>query len=136
MENNTENYEISLSRNDELMQMLHNEIVPHLVQNVGDHMGEFVSAYKEIKMLQTERIAELQKFAMEKEYNLEKFTRLADKTQDRLSKILDQIISISNLISNMPAQTDQDVHVKNSLLTTMTNLQNQYLTELHLLMNL
>ncbi len=136
MENNTENYEISLSRNDELMQMLHNEIVPHLVQNVGEHMGEFISAYKEIKMLQTERIAELQKFAMEKEYNLEKFTRLADKTQDRLSKMLDQILSISNQFINMPANSDQDVQFRNVLLTNMSNLQNQYLTELHLLMNL
>lgn len=136
MENKVDHYEISLSRNDELMQLLHSEIVPHLVQNVSDHMGEFVSAYKEIKILQTERIAELQKFAMEREYNLEKFTRLADKTQERLSKMLDQIVSISNQFCNMPANTNQDVEVRNTLLTTMSNLQNQYLTELHLLMNL
>lgn len=136
MENKVDHYEVSLSRNDELMQLLHSEIVPHLVQNVSDHMGEFVSAYKEIKILQTERIAELQKFAMEREYNLEKFTRLADKTQERLSKMLDQIVSISNQFCNMPANTNQDVEVRNTLLTTMSNLQNQYLTELHLLMNL
>ena len=55
-------YTENIEQSQNLVSKLTQQILPGLASNMSAHMGDFVSAYKELQTLQIERQSELNNF--------------------------------------------------------------------------
>lgn len=129
-------YTENIEQSQNLVSKLTQQILPGLASNMSTHMGDFVSAYKELQTLQIERQSELNKLVTEKQYNLAKFSQLLDKTQERLSSTLQMIREFQQKIIALEVTTPEQVRSQDLLLQAMRAMQDQYLTEMQTLINL
>ena len=126
----------NIEQSQNLVSKLTQQILPGLASNMSTHMGDFVSAYKELQTLQIERQSELNKLVTEKQYNLAKFSQLLDQTQERLSSTLQMIREFQQKIIALEVTTPEQVRSQDLLLQAMRAMQDQYLTEMQTLINL
>ena len=129
-------YTENIEQSQNLVSKLTQKILPGLASNMSGHMGDFVSAYKELQTLQIERQSELNKLVKEKQYNLAKFSQLLDHTQERLSSTLQMIREFQQKIIALEVTTPEQVRSQDLLLQAMRAMQDQYLTEMQTLINL
>jgi|GEM_PF-1144676 hypothetical protein len=129
-------YTENIEQSQNLVSKLTQQILPGLASNMSTHMGDFVSAYKELQTLQIERQSELNKLVTEKQYNLAKFSQLLDQTQERLSSTLQMIREFQQKIIALEVTTPEQVRSQDLLLQAMRAMQDQYLTEMQTLINL
>lgn len=129
-------YTENIEQSQNLVSKLTQQILPGLASNMSVHMGDFVSAYKELQTLQIERQSELNKLVTEKQYNLAKFSQLLDQTQERLSSTLQMIREFQQKIIALEVTTPEQVRSQDLLLQAMRAMQDQYLTEMQTLINL
>lgn len=129
-------YTENIEQSQNLVSKLTQQILPGLASNMSAHMGDFVSAYKELQTLQIERQSELNKLVTEKQYNLAKFSQLLDQTQERLSSTLQMIREFQQKIIALEVTTPEQVRSQDLLLQAMRAMQDQYLTEMQTLINL
>ena len=129
-------YTENIEQSQNLVSKLTQQILPGLASNMSTHMGDFVSAYKELQTLQIERQSELNKLVTEKQYNLAKFSQLLDHTQERLSSSLHMITEFQQKIIALEVTTPEQVRSQDLLLQAMRAMQDQYLTEMQTLINL
>ena len=129
-------YTENIEQSQNLVSKLTQQILPGLASNMSVHMGDFVSAYKELQTLQIERQSELNKLVKEKQYNLAKFSQLLDQTQERLSSTLQMIREFQQKIIALEVTTPEQVRSQDLLLQAMRAMQDQYLTEMQTLINL
>lgn len=100
-------YTENIEQSQNLVSKLTQQILPGLASNMSAHMGDFVSAYKELQTLQIERQSELNKLVKEKQYNLAKFSQLLDQTQERLSSTLQMIREFQQKIIALEVTTPE-----------------------------
>lgn len=124
-----------VSQSEQMMQLIRLN-VPRMMDSVEEHMSEFVTAFRDIKQLQMERQAELQRISIEKSINLEKFRIIAESTQQRLSMQIDNIKEMRQQIAAMNIDSPEKQHSQELLIQAMQQMQNLYLAEMQTFLNM
>uniref|UniRef100_A0AB33JCI1 Uncharacterized protein n=1 Tax=Prevotella sp. GTC17260 TaxID=3236796 RepID=A0AB33JCI1_9BACT len=129
-------YTNKVSQNGQMMQKLEAEILPRVIENVEEHMSEFVTAFRDIKQLQIERQVELERLSIDKSINLEKFRLIAETTQQRLSAQIENIKEMRQQIIAMHIDSPEKQHSQELLIQAMQQMQNLYFAEMQTFLNM
>lgn len=125
-----------ISKDEDLMRLMKDNILPQLYQNITDNMPTFVNTFKEIRSLQIERQNELEKWKLIQDYNLEKFKLLVNETNKRLSSQVNSITTLCNSIINLHPKTQEEIRSQELMLSALQSLQQTYLSEIQMLINI
>lgn len=125
-----------ISKDEDLMRLMKDNILPQLSQNITDNMPAFVNTFKEIRSLQIERQHELEKWKISQNNNLEKFKLLVNESNKRLSSQVKSITTICNNIINLHPKTHEQIRSQELMLSALQSLQQTYLSEIQMLINI
>ncbi len=124
------------SNTSEIMGIMKNDLAPAIAENLLQNMPHFVECYKQIKTLQIERQHELEMFVVRQGTQLEKFKMVVDNVNCHLNEQMQMISKMASTIMNVEPKNDEELRSKELSIKALRDLQNMFLSEMHLLLNM